>query len=222
MNDAGSRGSPTLRRDVLRTPARRSGHDRADTRRSPAGPRRGMAVASNRHRRLSAVRDACGGVAARVARSHAPGLRRRVAGVPRVGRRVVPPHEPRARRVLASPVRRPCARHRARVRRPHRAGHRGGQPDVPAVQPQQRGLRGIQRDGRRRAWSKISTRRRSGSRRSSANLHDDQWDRTLVRDGGKDGVFTFTVQGQACYALHESHHHLLDANGTLPVGGAPA
>ncbi len=49
------------------------------------------------------------------------------------------------------------------------------------------------------------------------NLHDDQWERTLVRDGGTDGVFTFTVHGQACYALHESHHHLLDANGTLPV-----
>jgi hypothetical protein len=54
------------------------------------------------------------------------------------------------------------------------------------------------------------------------NLQDDQWDRTLVRDGGKDGVFTFTVHGQACYALHESHHHLLDAEGTLPVGGASA
>ena len=50
-----------------------------------------------------------------------------------------------------------------------------------------------------------------------ANLHDDQWDRTLVRDGGTDGVFTFTVHGQACYALHEAHHHLLDADGTLPV-----
>jgi hypothetical protein len=50
-----------------------------------------------------------------------------------------------------------------------------------------------------------------------AHLHDDQWDRTLVRDGGADGVFTFTVHGQACYALHEAHHHLLDANGTLPV-----
>jgi hypothetical protein len=55
-----------------------------------------------------------------------------------------------------------------------------------------------------------------------ANLHDDQWDRTLVRDGGKDGVFTFTVHGQACYAVHESHHHLLDAEGALPVGGADA
>jgi len=54
------------------------------------------------------------------------------------------------------------------------------------------------------------------------NLQDEQWDRTLVRDGGKDGVFTFTVHGQACYALHESHHHLLDAEGTLSVCGAPA
>ena len=49
------------------------------------------------------------------------------------------------------------------------------------------------------------------------NLHDDQWERTLVRDGGTDGVFTFTVHGQACYALHEAHHHLLDADGTVPV-----
>jgi len=53
-------------------------------------------------------------------------------------------------------------------------------------------------------------------------LQDDEWDRTLVRDGGKDGVFTFTVHGQACYAVHESHHHLLDAQGALPVGGPAA
>ncbi|MFI5042637.1 MAG: DinB family protein [Acidimicrobiales bacterium] len=45
------------------------------------------------------------------------------------------------------------------------------------------------------------------------------WSRTLTRDGGKDGVFTFTVSGQACYAVHEAHHHLLDANGTLPHAG---
>lgn len=49
------------------------------------------------------------------------------------------------------------------------------------------------------------------------SLRNDEWERTLVRDGGSDGVFTFTVHGQACYALHEAHHHLLDANGTLPV-----
>ena len=51
-------------------------------------------------------------------------------------------------------------------------------------------------------------------------LEPTDWDRTLVRDGGKDGVFTFTIAGQACYAVHEAYHHLLDANGTLPPGGA--
>lgn len=37
------------------------------------------------------------------------------------------------------------------------------------------------------------------------------WTRTAVRDG----VDRFTVHGMACFALHESHHHLLDAAGTL-------
>ena len=41
------------------------------------------------------------------------------------------------------------------------------------------------------------------------------WDRTMVRDGGGDGVFTFTVAGQARYGVHECHHHLLDATGAL-------
>jgi DinB superfamily len=47
------------------------------------------------------------------------------------------------------------------------------------------------------------------------DLREVEWDRTLTRDGGSDGVFTFTVHGLACYALHESHHHLLDARGEL-------
>jgi hypothetical protein len=51
-------------------------------------------------------------------------------------------------------------------------------------------------------------------------LGPDDWYRTMVRDGGKDGVYTFTVAGQARYAVHEAYHHLLDANGTLPPGGA--
>jgi hypothetical protein len=51
-------------------------------------------------------------------------------------------------------------------------------------------------------------------------LGPDDWSRTLVRDGGKDGVYTFTVAGQARYAVHEAYHHLLDADGTLPTGGA--
>ena len=46
-------------------------------------------------------------------------------------------------------------------------------------------------------------------------LEADDWSRTMTRDGGNDGVFRFTVAGLANYAVHESHHHLLDANGTL-------
>ena len=46
-------------------------------------------------------------------------------------------------------------------------------------------------------------------------LGPDDWARTMIRDGGSDGIFSFTVVGLACYAVHESRHHLLDANGTL-------
>ena len=38
----------------------------------------------------------------------------------------------------------------------------------------------------------------------------------MIRDGGADGVYKFTVAGLASYAVHEAHHHLLDADGTLP------
>jgi len=48
-----------------------------------------------------------------------------------------------------------------------------------------------------------------------AQLQPDDWSRTMTRDGGSDGVHQFTVAGLASYAVHESHHHLLDANGTL-------
>jgi hypothetical protein len=47
------------------------------------------------------------------------------------------------------------------------------------------------------------------------DLAPEDWSRTMVRDGGSDGVFTFTVAGLASYAVHEARHHLLDANGTL-------
>jgi hypothetical protein len=47
------------------------------------------------------------------------------------------------------------------------------------------------------------------------DLEPADWSRTMTRDGGTDGVFQFTVAGLASYAVHESHHHLLDANGTL-------
>ena len=47
-------------------------------------------------------------------------------------------------------------------------------------------------------------------------LEPEQWSLTMIRDGGADGVYTFTVAGLASYAVHEAHHHLLDADGTLP------
>jgi hypothetical protein len=56
-------------------------------------------------------------------------------------------------------------------------------------------------------------------------LEDDAWSRTVTRQAllaGTDNVYRFTVAGIASYAVHEAHHHLLDADGTLPIGGAPA
>lgn len=41
------------------------------------------------------------------------------------------------------------------------------------------------------------------------------WSRTVVSNRGNDGVYSFTIKGLACNAVHEAHHHLLDANGTL-------
>jgi hypothetical protein len=48
---------------------------------------------------------------------------------------------------------------------------------------------------------------------------DDRWERTVVNDRGPYGVYTFTIAGLARNAVHEAHHHLLDATGTLPVSG---
>jgi len=49
-------------------------------------------------------------------------------------------------------------------------------------------------------------------------LDDDAWERTVTRQAlvaGTDNVYRFTVAGIASYAVHEAHHHLLDADGTL-------
>jgi hypothetical protein len=53
------------------------------------------------------------------------------------------------------------------------------------------------------------------------DLEPEQWSLTMIRDGGADGVYTFTVAGLASYAVHEAHHHLLDANGTLTPSVTP-
>ena len=51
-----------------------------------------------------------------------------------------------------------------------------------------------------------------------ATTDESGWSRTVVSNRGRDGVYTFTVAGLACCAVHEAHHHLLDANGTLAPG----
>jgi hypothetical protein len=47
-------------------------------------------------------------------------------------------------------------------------------------------------------------------------IEPSSWSRTVVNDRGLYGVYTFTIAGLACNAVHEAHHHLLDATGTLP------
>jgi hypothetical protein len=47
------------------------------------------------------------------------------------------------------------------------------------------------------------------------------WSRTVVNDRGQYGVVTFTLIGIGRNVVHESHHHLLDAEGTLGLGATP-
>jgi DinB superfamily len=46
------------------------------------------------------------------------------------------------------------------------------------------------------------------------------WSRIVINDRGQYGVYTFTVAGLARNAVHEAHHHLLDAKGTLFSGAS--
>jgi hypothetical protein len=48
-----------------------------------------------------------------------------------------------------------------------------------------------------------------------ANMDPSAWNRIVINDRGVYGVYTFTLAGLACNAVHEAHHHLLDAKGTL-------
>lgn len=53
-----------------------------------------------------------------------------------------------------------------------------------------------------------------------AGMDPSAWSRIVVNDRGQYGVYTFTVAGLARNAVHEAHHHLLDATGTLFTAGA--
>jgi hypothetical protein len=48
-----------------------------------------------------------------------------------------------------------------------------------------------------------------------------QWSRTVINDRGQYGVYTFTLVGIGRNVVHECHHHLLDAKGTLALGAVP-
>ncbi len=48
-----------------------------------------------------------------------------------------------------------------------------------------------------------------------ASIIADRGDRDWGRTARRDGVDRFTVAGLACFAVHEAHHHLLDAEGDL-------
>jgi hypothetical protein len=50
-----------------------------------------------------------------------------------------------------------------------------------------------------------------------AGLQGSDWDRTARRDG----TDSFTVAGLARFAVHEAHHHLLDASGALRASREP-
>ena len=48
-----------------------------------------------------------------------------------------------------------------------------------------------------------------------AGMSPSAWSRIVVNDRGTYGVYTFTMPGLACNIVHEQHHHLLDATGSL-------
>jgi hypothetical protein len=52
-------------------------------------------------------------------------------------------------------------------------------------------------------------------------LQGSQWSRTVINDRGQYGIYTFTLIGIGRNVVHESHHHLLDAKGTLALGAVP-
>jgi hypothetical protein len=52
-------------------------------------------------------------------------------------------------------------------------------------------------------------------------LEGSQWSRTVINDRGQYGIYTFTLIGIGRNVVHESHHHLLDAEGRLNLGAVP-
>jgi hypothetical protein len=87
-------------------------------------------------------------------------------------------------------------------------------PTVPIFQPPQE----VWEEYNRSDVSELAADLETQARRldeTGAGMEPTSWSRIVVNDRGVYGVYTFTLAGLACNAVHETHHHLLDAQGTL-------
>jgi hypothetical protein len=87
-------------------------------------------------------------------------------------------------------------------------------PTVPIFQPPQETWEAYNRSDVHELAADIEAQ----ARRLEAigeDMDSSAWSRIVVNDRGVYGVYSFTLAGLACNAVHEEHHHLLDAQGTL-------
>jgi hypothetical protein len=87
-------------------------------------------------------------------------------------------------------------------------------PTVPIFQPPQEAWEEYNRLDVHELASDIEGQA-SRLKETGENMDPSAWSRIVVNDRGVYGVYSFTLAGLACNAVHEAHHHLLDAQGTL-------
>jgi DinB superfamily len=93
-------------------------------------------------------------------------------------------------------------------------------PTVPIFNPRQEVWEAYNRVGAEELASDIEAR--AGRLDEIVDsMEGSNWSRIVINDRGQYGVYTFTVAGLARNAVHEAHHHLLDAKGTLAIGAIP-
>lgn len=89
-------------------------------------------------------------------------------------------------------------------------------PTVPIFMPPQDEIEGYNQLGREELADDLEEQARRLAKIVDA-MEPSAWTRTVINDRGVYGVYSFTLKGLACNAVHEAHHHLLDAKGTLGV-----
>ena len=87
-------------------------------------------------------------------------------------------------------------------------------PAVPIYMPPQEEFMGYNQLGREELADDLDAQAQRLAK-VAADMDPSGWTRTVINDRGVYGVYSFTVAGLACNAVHETHHHLLDAKGTL-------